>query len=143
MRELSGILNIWYEQYKEQVDMIMVYTIEAHSKNWNIGSDYQYNQPKLLEDRIKIIDDMLKIMSFKLPIYVDILPCEKNKEIQNIQVDSFNDPIGYNLFNYHYSAWPMRLYIINNNKKLHYISEPTENGEFVPGDVIDSLNLLL
>ena len=135
--------------------------MEAHAKDeWQIGSKIQVDQPKLLQDRIDIVTTMMHTHTIKLdiPIYIDILPttgltrCNKDRDDTNddqndhknesIQLDSFNDPIGYNLFNHHYSAWPLRSYIIF-KEKLHFISEPTNNGHFIPGQVVDVIHAIL
>ena len=130
--------------------MVFIYITEAHaSDEWNIGSQVQYKKPKFLQDRIQIAQDMLDSTNLSLPMFIDVLPVDdkrndvqSNEEFKTDAVDNFNDPIGYNLFNHYYSAWPLRFYIIQ-EQRVKYISSPGNNGEIIPGQIIDALHQIL
>lgn len=131
MRELVSILNGWYQEYKQRIQLIMVYTLEAHAHDeWKIGSQFQYDQPVVLAERYAIVQDFIGYTKIQIPIYLDTLP----KRVLRNQNET-------NLFNQAYNAWPIRAYVIH-EKVLKFISEPTDQGHFIPGQVIDCLNII-
>ena len=93
-----------YDDYKDHADFLTVYVREAHPLDeWqmksNVKDDVCYAQPKTLEQRMAIANDFTKRFKYPLPFGVD---------------DMGN---GADLA---YSAWPERLYIIDENGRIAY-----------------------
>jgi hypothetical protein len=93
-----------YEDYKEHADFLTVYVREAHPTNeWqmksNIKDDVCYAQPKTLEQRLAIANDFTKRFKYSLPFGID--------DMSNAAEAA-------------YSAWPERLYIIDESGHIGY-----------------------
>jgi hypothetical protein len=87
-----------YNDYKDHADFLTVYVREAHpTDEWqmksNVKEDVCYAQPKTLAQRVAIANDFIK--RFNYPI--------------EFGIDDINDAADGA-----YSAWPERLYIIEN-----------------------------
>ncbi|CAF4441014.1 unnamed protein product [Rotaria socialis] len=67
-----------------------------------IGSRICYFQPKYDDDRIRIADDFIRATEYRIPLLIDLVS-EKNP------------------FSQVYSPWPIRVYIIDQMKKLSYV----------------------
>jgi hypothetical protein len=90
-----------YNDYKEHADFLTVYVREAHpTDEWqmksNVKEDVCYAQPKTLAQRVAIANDFTK--RFKYPIAFGI------DDMSNLA----------------YSAWPERLYIIDEQGRIAY-----------------------
>lgn len=83
------IINQLYEKYKNQVDMYVVYTVEAHPNldispyfgkvntgATNIKENILYRQPIHYGDRLAIIKDMLQNVQLDVPVIIDG-PCNE------------------------------------------------------------------
>ena len=88
------------------MDFLTIYVREAHpTDEWQMKSnlkekdDVCYAQPKTLEQRLVIANDFIKRFKFPVPFGVD--------DINNAANDA-------------YSAWPERLYIIDDNGRIAY-----------------------
>jgi hypothetical protein len=86
-----------YNDYKDHVDFLTVYVREAHpTDEWqmksNLKDDVCYAQPKTLEQRVAIAQDFTKRFQFSLPFGIDDMS---------------------NAADAAYSAWPERLYVID------------------------------
>ena len=93
-----------YNDYKDHADFLTVYVREAHPLDeWqmksNIKDDVCYAQPKTLEQRMAIANDFTKRFKYPLPFGVDDMN---------------------NAADLAYSAWPERLYIIDENGHIAY-----------------------
>ena len=93
-----------YNDYKDHVDFLTVYVREAHpTDEWqmksNVKEDVCYAQPKTLEQRLAIANDFTKRFKYPIPF----------------GVDDMSD--GADLA---YSAWPERLYIIDETGHMAY-----------------------
>lgn len=93
-----------YDDYKEHADFLTVYVREAHSTDeWqmksNVKDDVCYAQPKTLEQRMAIANDFTKRFKYPLPFGVDDMS---------------------NAAELAYSAWPERLYIIDETGHIAY-----------------------
>ena len=93
-----------YNDYKERADFLTVYVREAHpTDEWqmksNVKDDVCYAQPKTLQQRVVIANDFIKRFKYPLPFGVD---------------DMAN---GADLA---YSAWPERIYIIDESGHIAY-----------------------
>jgi hypothetical protein len=93
-----------YEDYKEHADFLTVYVREAHPTNeWqmksNVKDDVCYAQPKTLEQRLAIANDFTKRFKYSLPFGID--------DMSNAAEAA-------------YSAWPERLYIIDESGHIGY-----------------------
>jgi len=95
-----------YEDYKEHADFLTVYVREAHpTDEWQMKSnlkdkdDVCYAQPKTLEQRLVIANDFTKRFKFPLPFGID----DMSNAADNV-----------------YSAWPERLYIIDESGRIAY-----------------------
>jgi len=88
-----------YEKFKNHAKFICVYIVEAHPLDeWNLYAPVCFNQPKTLEERIKIAQDYGKETNLAMPIVVDLMTNATEKL---------------------YSAWPERLYVVHNGKIAH------------------------
>jgi len=93
-----------YNDYKEKADFLTVYVREAHpTDEWqmksNVKDDVCYAQPKTLEQRVAIAKDFTSRYKFPLPFGID-------------DMSNAADSV--------YSAWPERLYIIDETGHLAY-----------------------
>jgi hypothetical protein len=89
-----------YNDYKEHADFLTVYVREAHpTDEWqmksNVKEDVCYAQPKNLAQRVAIANDFIE--RYKYPI--------------SFGIDDIN-----NAAEGAYSAWPERLYIVENGR---------------------------
>lgn len=93
-----------YNDYKDKVDFLTVYVREAHpTDEWqmksNLKDDVCYAQPKTLEQRVAIAKDFTTRFKFPLPFGID--------DMGNAADNA-------------YSAWPERLYIIDETGHIVY-----------------------
>jgi len=93
-----------YNDYKEHADFLTVYVREAHpTDEWqmksNVKDDVCYAQPKTLEQRVIIANDFIKRFKFPLPFGID--------DMSNAADNA-------------YSAWPERIYIIDESGHIAY-----------------------
>jgi hypothetical protein len=93
-----------YNDYKDHADFLTVYVREAHpTDEWqmksNVKDDVCYAQPKTLEQRVAIAQDFTKRYKFPLPFGID--------EMGNAADNA-------------YSAWPERLYVIDETGQVAY-----------------------
>jgi Iodothyronine deiodinase len=93
-----------YDDYKEHADFLTVYVREAHpTDEWqmksNVKDDVCYAQPKTLEQRLAIANDFTKRFKYTLPFGIDDMS---------------------NAADLAYSAWPERIYIIDESGHIAY-----------------------
>jgi len=93
-----------YNDYKDRADFLTVYVREAHpTDEWqmksNVKEDVCYAQPKTLEQRVAIAKDFVQRQKYPLPF----------------GIDDMNDAADLA-----YSAWPERLYIIDESGHVAY-----------------------
>jgi Iodothyronine deiodinase len=93
-----------FNDYKEHADFLTIYVREAHpTDEWqmksNIKDDVCYAQPRNLSDRLAIANDFIKRFNYPVPFGVD--------DMSNAANDA-------------YSAWPERLYIIDESGNIAY-----------------------
>jgi hypothetical protein len=93
-----------YNDYKDHADFLTVYVREAHpTDEWqmksNVKEDVCYAQPKTLEQRVAIAKDFVQRQKYPLPF----------------GIDNMN-----NAADLAYSAWPERLYIIDEHGHVAY-----------------------
>jgi hypothetical protein len=93
-----------YNDYKDHADFLTVYVREAHpTDEWqmksNVKEDVCYAQPKTLEQRVIIANDFIKRFKFSLPFGID----DMSNGADNA-----------------YSAWPERIYIIDEGGRIAY-----------------------
>ena len=106
----------FYDKYSNVADIYILYILEAHFVEkdedgnfiggWPIGYQYNYEQPKLLEERLKMVDLLVDEYHPTIPIYVD-------------QMD--------NNFQNAYNPWPDRAFMFINNK-IKYIAKINDDG---------------
>ena len=99
-----GDLVKLYNDYKDYAEFLQVYVREAHpTDEWqmktNIKEDVCYAQPKNLTQRVAIANDFIKRFQFPLPFGVDEMSDAANLA---------------------YSAWPERIYIIDEGGRIVY-----------------------
>ena len=104
-------MNNLLSLYDNSVSFICIYISEAHANDeWPIRNkkDLKIKQHKSLNERINISKELkTKKYNLKWNLYCDNI----NNDFQNI-----------------YSAWPLRVYLINNkNKSINWILEAEEN----------------
>jgi hypothetical protein len=122
--------NKFYDKYSKIANIYIIYILEAHfvekDENgnfiggWPIGYQYNYEQPKTLEQRQKMVSLLVEDFQPKIPIYMDNM---KN-DFQNI-----------------YRPWPDRAFLFTNNK-LVYSGEINKDGSR-NGYFTDDIALLL
>jgi hypothetical protein len=93
-----------YNDYKEHVDFLTVYVREAHpTDEWqmksNVNEDVCYAQPKTLEQRLVIANDFTKRYKYPIEFGIDDMA---------------------NAADLAYSAWPERLYILDEHGRIAY-----------------------
>jgi len=93
-----------YNDYKDRADFLTVYVREAHSTDeWqmksNVKEDVCYAQPKTLEQRVAIANDFVQRQKYPLPFGIDDMS---------------------NAADLAYSAWPERLYVIDEHGRIAY-----------------------
>ncbi len=93
-----------YNDYREHADFLTVYVREAHpTDEWqmksNVKEDVCYAQPKTLGQRVAIANDFIKRMNYPIPFGID--------DINNAAEGA-------------YSAWPERLYVIDESGRIAY-----------------------
>lgn len=93
-----------YNDYKEHADFLTIYVREAHpTDEWqmksNVEQDVCYAQPKTLAQRLTIANDFTKRFKYTVPFGVD--------DMSNAAEAA-------------YSAWPERLYVIDENGRISY-----------------------
>ena len=93
-----------YDDYKDHADFLTVYVREAHpTDEWqmksNVKEDVCYAQPKTLEQRVAIAKDFVQRQKYPLPFGIDDMN---------------------NAADLAYSAWPERLYIIDEQGHVAY-----------------------
>lgn len=102
------------------MDFLLVYIAEAHADDeWPIGSDLVFNQPKTIQDRNQIVGKFLSETDFKWPTVMD----NENNQFDEI-----------------YAAWPLRFYIIKNNR-LTYIAAPENGGYYNIPEILENIEL--
>jgi hypothetical protein len=93
-----------YNDYKDRADFLTVYVREAHpTDEWqmksNVKEDVCYAQPKTLQQRVAIANDFVQRQKYPLPFGIDDMN---------------------NAADLAYSAWPERLYIIDEHGRIAY-----------------------
>ena len=93
-----------YNDYKDHADFLTVYVREAHpTDEWqmksNLKDDVCYAQPKTLAQRVVIANDFIKRFKYTLPFGID----DMSNGADNA-----------------YSAWPERLYVIDESGHIVY-----------------------
>ena len=93
-----------YNDYKDRADFLTVYVREAHpTDEWqmksNLKEDVCYAQPKTLEQRVAIAKDFVERQKYPLPFGIDDMN---------------------NAADLAYSAWPERLYVIDERGHIAY-----------------------
>jgi hypothetical protein len=93
-----------YDDYKDHADFLTIYVREAHpTDEWqmksNVKDDVCYAQPKTLAQRVAIANDFTKRFKYTLPFGIDDMS---------------------NAADAAYSAWPERIYIIDESGHIAY-----------------------
>lgn len=93
-----------YNDYKDHADFLTVYVREAHpTDEWqmksNVTEDVCYAQPKTLAQRVAIANDFIKRYKYPIAFGIDDVT---------------------NAADHAYSAWPERLYIIDERGRIAY-----------------------
>jgi hypothetical protein len=93
-----------FNDYKDRADFLTVYVREAHpTDEWqmksNVKEDVCYPQPKTLEQRVAIANDFVQRQKYSLPFGIDEMS---------------------NAADLAYSAWPERLYVIDEHGRIAY-----------------------
>ena len=91
-------------EYSDRANFLTIYIKEAHPEDeWQMSANETegicYAQPKNLEQRLAIAADFRQRFDYDLPLVVDTME---------------------NLANETYSAWPERLYIIDEDGEIAY-----------------------
>ena len=114
-------INYLYQTYNNNINIIFIYISEAHPiDEWPISIKYKIEQHKSIKDKILAAMNFKNEFDIKFRIYVDSLN-KKN-------------------FEYVYSCWPERSFIIHQNK-IKFISFANVNDRMKWKDeIINYLN---
>jgi hypothetical protein len=102
-------------EFSSHVNKVCVYIAEAHALDeWPVPSArfneergvVSVTQPKLLEERLQLANEFRT--NFNLPADMRLLVDHPQNEI----------------FEKTYSPWPMRVFLVDEEEKFHYISSP-------------------
>lgn len=93
-----------YNDYKDRADFLTVYVREAHpTDEWqmksNVKEDVCYAQPKTLAQRVAIANDFIQRYEYPIEFGIDDMA---------------------NAADLAYSAWPERLYVIDEHGRIAY-----------------------
>jgi hypothetical protein len=93
-----------FNDYQDHADFLTIYVREAHpTDEWqmksNVKDEVCYAQPKNLEQRVAIANDFIKRFNYPVPFGID--------DMSNAANDA-------------YSAWPERLYIVDESGHIAY-----------------------
>jgi len=103
-------------KYHTKVNFLFVYILEAHAQDeWPIRSSRDtpknspvlFNQTKCLGDRCFVANEFKNDFCLEFPIVLD-------------------DPLT-NSFEKLYAPWPVRIYVVDKDKKLLYKAQPGED----------------
>jgi hypothetical protein len=119
-------LNSLYRQYRDRVAFHVVYIQEAHPIDaWqvsdNLEDDVLVKSTETAEDREQVAGVCLAKLKIELPALLD----EPDNRVERA-----------------YTAWPDRLYVIDQSGRIVYKSAAGPFG-FKPADVADTLKQLL
>jgi hypothetical protein len=109
-----------YHKFKSKCDFISIYILEAHAMDeWPIRtkSNLCIKQHQTLHDRCIMAKSLIHDYKFNMPIYVDTME---------------------NSFENTYAAWPLRVFIIQNNQ-IQFILEPRLPGYYDFQDLYSEL----
>jgi len=91
-------MHALYSKFSRTVNFLVIYIAEAHAVDeWPVGDPLQIMQPRSTGERVAIASKFKKDYNFLLPMLVDTVD---------------------NAYEQMYSAWPIRFYVIQNNKIL-------------------------
>jgi hypothetical protein len=101
-----------YQQYKNKSKWFLVYIREAHpADGWqvdeNVKDNIIVNQPKTMEERIKVANECYKNLGLTFTAIIDGMDDTVEKA---------------------YAAWPDRLYIVDKKGKVAYKGEKGPEG---------------
>jgi hypothetical protein len=120
------LLNRIYTDYKDRVDIKIVYVREAHPDDgWQVAQNRReqiiLNEPKTLAEREKAAQECSAHLELKIPIIIDNMDDAVEKA---------------------YSGWPDRIYVIDVSGKIAYKGAPGPRG-FLPLEAESVLKKLL
>eukprot|EP01090_Pellita_catalonica_P021742 TRINITY_DN8218_c0_g1_i1.p1 TRINITY_DN8218_c0_g1~~TRINITY_DN8218_c0_g1_i1.p1 ORF type:complete len:129 (+),score=22.43 TRINITY_DN8218_c0_g1_i1:264-650(+) len=102
-----------FQSRKAAAFFLTVYIQEAHpADEWNLYSNICFSQPKTLTERVGLCKDYLDQNEDIWPKFDNNLDYPNNRFA--VVVDTMQ-----NSANLTYSAWPERLYVIQNNKIVY------------------------
>jgi len=114
-------VNRLQEDFGHVANFLGVYISEAHAMDeWPLGKIVCLNQPKTMEERLKVAKDFKEKYGWKLPLLVDLMD---------------------NNFDAKYASWPERFYVIENGR-MELIGTPTTEFGYDRGAVRRWLNYL-
>ncbi|XP_070571049.1 type I iodothyronine deiodinase-like [Ptychodera flava] len=104
----SGALLKLFQDYKDRVDFLVVYLLEAHpSDGWSLGAHYSFlSKHKTLEDRLEAARTMMELDNHKT-FTTDI----KDDSRVRMVIDNMNDD-----FSLLYESVPDRAFIFKDGK---------------------------
>lgn len=111
-----GAYQSFYNKYSDVANIYIVYILEAHfvekdadgnfTGGWPIGYQYNYEQPKSLEQRRKMVELLLDEFHPTIPILMD----KMDNNFQNV-----------------YKPWPDRAFVFLNDK-IKYMAKINDDG---------------
>lgn len=115
LRAIMYHLNELYQLYCNDMNFCFVYILEAHAEDeWPISSarwcpnqrPVRYNQTRTIDARLRVAKDFISDFHIQMPVMID-RPDE-------------------NLFEQLYAPWPVRIYLLDGERRLVYKAEPSE-----------------
>ncbi len=122
MSELERI----FKSYKNKADFKVVYVREAHpADGWRMRENDRegivVNDPKTLDERLKVANSCASDLKISIPIIVD----DMNDTVEKL-----------------YAGWPDRIYVIDKHGVIIYKGAPGPRG-FKPKEAENALKMLL
>jgi len=109
-------MNKLQEKYKDAIDFLAVYILEAHANDvWPLGTKICINNHKTMEDRLNVANNFVKEYGMEIPVLVDEMT---------------------NNFNAQFASWPERFYIVQNGE-MKVIALPTTEFGYNRGEIED------
>lgn len=106
-------LSTLYHTYSASMNFLFIYILEAHAQDeWPISSarwsptqlPVQYNQTRTIAERMAVAKDFARDFNVQMPIVLD------NPET--------------NLFERLYAPWPVRIYVVDKDRRVTYKAQP-------------------
>jgi len=92
------------------MNFLTIYIVEAHGQDeWPVGDPLKINQANSIGERCGVARQFVHQYEYPIPLLVDTMD---------------ND------FSTHYSAWPIRFYVLDPHRKVLYKAQPDKKNTY-------------